>query len=308
MNDVGARTSRSAAEASSVGARPGPAGGRSASADADEQDRDALEEERSFLLRSLDDLDAERADGNVDDETYARLHADYTARAARVLHQLDGDAGATVADAPPVSTRRRVLTVAGIVAFAVIAGIALAYGLGARLPGETITGNSAANRPVSAKAAAAARVRALRAEVRAEPTDVAARLALAQAYLGSQNGRAALAQYQEAAKLDPTNPEPFAYSGWLIRLQGFPDQGLTLIDKAISIRPDYPDARFFKGVILFRDKSQPDAAIAEFQRYLVAAPDSPLAPQVRQLLAQAVEAGTSGSSTSTTAPPTTTRP
>ena len=34
---------------------------------------------------------AERADGNIDDETYARLHADYTARAARVIHRLDGD-------------------------------------------------------------------------------------------------------------------------------------------------------------------------------------------------------------------------
>ena len=126
--------------------------------------------------------------------------------------------------------------------------------------------------------------------------------------MGTQNGAGALAQFQAAARLDPKNPEPFAYSGWLVRLQGFPDQGLTLIDKAITLDPDYPDARFFKGVILFRDKSQPDAAIAEFQQYLVAAPDSPLAPQVRQLLAQAVEAGTSGSSTSTTTPPTTSSP
>jgi len=66
---------------------------------------------------------------------------------------------------------------------------------------------------------------------------------------------------------------------------------------------DYPDARFFRGVILLRDKSQPDAAIGEFQRYLVAAPDSPLAPQVRQLLAQAVEAGSPGSTTSTPTTP-----
>src|SRR4029078_13531278 len=88
----------------------------------------------------------------------------------------------------------------------------------------------------------------------------------------------ALPQSQAAPRLDPSNPEPFAYSGWLIRLQGFPDQGLTLIDKAIQLNPAYPDPRFFKGLILFRDKKQPDAAIAEFQQYLVAAPDSPLAP------------------------------
>ena len=194
------------------------------------------------------------------------------------------------------------LTATGIVVFAVVAGIVLAYGLGARLPGQTITGNQSVGTQPSAKAQLAR----LRAAVKARPDDVAARLALAQALMGSQDGGGALTQFREAARLDPTNPQPFAYSGWLVRLQGFPDQGLTLIDKAIQLNPDYPDARFFRGIILFRDKKQPDAAIPEFQRYLVAAPDSPLAPQVRQLLAQAVEAGTSGSSTSSTTTPTTT--
>jgi cytochrome c-type biogenesis protein CcmH/NrfG len=268
-------------------------------------DRDVLEEERRFLLRSLDDLDAERAEGNVDPDTYARLHADYTARAARVIHQLDGDSVAPMVEAPAVSPRRRILTVLGIVAFAVVAGVALAYGLGARLPGQTITGNQSA---ASAQATAKAEVARLRAAAEARPNDVTAHLALARALMGTQDGAGALRQFRTAAQLDPTNPEPFAYSGWLVRLQGFPDQGLSLIDKAIELGPDYPDARFFKGVILFRDKSQPDAAIAEFQRYLVAAPDSPLAPQVRQLLAQAVEAGTAGSSTSTTSTPTTSSP
>jgi cytochrome c-type biogenesis protein CcmH/NrfG len=259
-------------------------------------EREALEEEREFLLRSLDDLDAERAEGNVDDETYARLHADYTARAARVIHRLDGDPVAALTDAPPVSTRRRVLAVTAIVVFAVVAGVALAYGLGARLPGQTITGNQSASTQQSARTQLAE----LRRTVKAHPDDAAARLELAQALMGAQDGAGALRQFREAARLDPTNPVPFAYSGWLIRLQGFPDQGSTLIDKAISLDPSYPDARFFKGVILFRDQAQPEAAIAQFQRYLVAAPDSPLAPQVRQLLAQAVEAGTSGSTTSTT--------
>ena len=45
----------------------------------------AQEEEREFLLRSLDDLDAERAAGNIDDETYAA--------AARRLHRPRRDRG-----------------------------------------------------------------------------------------------------------------------------------------------------------------------------------------------------------------------
>ena len=52
-------------------------------------DRDALEAERDFLLRSIDDLEAERAAGNVDDGTYRELHDDYTARAAAVIRSLD---------------------------------------------------------------------------------------------------------------------------------------------------------------------------------------------------------------------------
>ena len=49
----------------------------------------SLEAERDFLLRSLDDLDAERDAGNIDDATYQSLHDDYTARAASVIRSLD---------------------------------------------------------------------------------------------------------------------------------------------------------------------------------------------------------------------------
>ena len=265
-------------------------------------DRDAREDERRFLLRSLDDLDAEHAEGNVDDVTYELLHADYTARAARVLHQLDGDTDNVelAADQPSPRTGRRVLVGAAVVAFATVASVALAYGLGARLPGQTITGRqSDASSPSAASTAA---LRSLRAAVKTNPNDAAAHLALARGLMGARDLPDALTEFGAAARLDPTNAEPFAYSGWLIRLQGFPDQALTVLDKAIAVNPEYPDARAFKGIILLRDKHDPEGAIAQFQRYLVRAPDSPLANQVRVLLAQAVEAGRSASTTTTTTP------
>lgn len=267
---------------------------------ADATDREVLDDEREFLLRSLDDLDAEHADGNIDDETYVRLRDDYTARAARVFHQLDGDA--TEAEiTPPVRVGRRLLVGGAVITFATLAAVALAYGLGARLPGQTITGRQSETR---SQKSAAAGVKTLRAAVKANPNDPAAHLALARALMGVQNPTDALIEFGEAARLDPTNPEPFTYSGWLIRLQGFPDQALTLLDKAIEVDPQYADARAFKGIILFRDKHDPEAAIAQFQRYLVRAPDSPLAGQVRTLLAQAVEAGrTSTTSTTSTSTP-----
>ena len=44
-----------------------------------------LEEERSFLLSSLRDLEREREAGDIDELDYAALHNGYTQRAAEVI-------------------------------------------------------------------------------------------------------------------------------------------------------------------------------------------------------------------------------
>ena len=49
----------------------------------------ALEEQRDFLLRSLDDLEREHDAGDVDDNDYLALEDDYTARAARVIRAIE---------------------------------------------------------------------------------------------------------------------------------------------------------------------------------------------------------------------------
>ena len=65
--------------------------------------RDRYEDERSFLLRSLADLEAERADGNIDDDTYRLLHDDYTARAAALIRARDLGVESPADEAPPTS-------------------------------------------------------------------------------------------------------------------------------------------------------------------------------------------------------------
>jgi tetratricopeptide (TPR) repeat protein len=137
--------------------------------------------------------------------------------------------------------------------------------------------------------------------VEANPQDAETRLALARFQLGRRDLAGALESFRAAAGLMPTNAEPFAYSGWIIRLQGFPDQALQLLDKAVQVDPSYPDAHFFRGYVLLNDMKAPARAIPEFQHYLVAAPDTPLSDQVRSLLAQAVEA-TKTPTTTTTKP------
>ncbi|HEY7438115.1 MAG TPA: tetratricopeptide repeat protein [Acidimicrobiia bacterium] len=243
------------------------------------------EEERDFLLRSLDDLERERAAGAIDDATYERLHDDYTARAAAAVRSLRDGVDATP-ETPGTSARRRGLVIGGLVAFALVASIALAYGVGARLPGQTVTGGVPVQKPVSNQQ----REASLRAAVTKAPKNVDAHLNLARFYASESKFPDALHEFEAAATLAPNDPEPFAYSGWVLVIEGAPDQGLELVDKALTIDPNYADARFFRGTILLRDKNDPGDSIGEFQRYLVAQPQGPFADVVRQLLAEAVKA------------------
>jgi len=56
-------------------------------------DRESLEQERQFLLRSLADLDAEFAAGDIEEDDYHSLTDDYTARTAAVLKAIEAVEG-----------------------------------------------------------------------------------------------------------------------------------------------------------------------------------------------------------------------
>jgi tetratricopeptide (TPR) repeat protein len=260
------------------------------------EEHESLEAERDFLLRSLDDLEANHDAGDMDDETYERLRADYTARAAAVIRTLR-DGVDSRPDTPRPSRRRRVAVVSGLVAFAVAASVALAAGLGARLPGQTVTGNTQSKAGDSREAG-------FKAAVQARPNDPQAHLAYARYLLAAQNYAEAIKQYDATARLDPKNAEARAYGAWIVFLADLPDEALTRVDAAIAADPRYPDAHFFKGMILFRGKSQPCPAKGEFQQYLAVANQSDLAPQVESVLAEAVKACPDPATTPSTSPTT----
>jgi len=252
----------------------------------------SLESERDFLLRSIRDLDAERDAGNLDDERYRALKDDYTARAAAVLRSIEAGRDARPAP-PPVPRKRRLLTGGAIVAFVVVAALALAAAAGRRHPGETVTGNaqSASNRRA-----------ALERQVKDHPDDPTAHLVFARYLVESQEWSEAVKQYLTAAKLDPKNPEANAYAGWMLfqvaqSPNGDPktttelmDGALARLDAAVAASEDYPDAHFFRGMVQFRGKNNPKAAVPDFERYLALVPNGPLNEQVKNLLDQARQA------------------
>jgi len=239
-----------------------------------------LEEERDFLLGSLTDLEAERAAGDVDDDDYASLRDGYTARAAAVLRALDrrrvereiGPA-AEVAEAagpagPPGEVRggrrwRRPAVVAGVVAFAVAAGLLVAHSAGQRLPGQTVTGNV--------------------------PGDKEQAL-LTTASVDASKGDAidAIKAYDQVLSTDPTNVEALAYKGWLLALAGAQASNTQLIDAGMAsiqlserVDPSYPDAHFFGGMIDLQDRKDPTDAVTEFETYLADHPPSDMLPEVQ---------------------------
>lgn len=249
-----------------------------------------LEDERDFLLRSLDDLESERTEGNIDPDDYRRLHDDYTARAAAVLRSIRDGVDARP-EPPPASTRRRVFTIGGIAVFALVAAVLLGGALGERLPGQTATGNQqlgAGGDPAGASPAerADADLETLQTAVGDDPDDVEARLAYADALLADGQAAEALRQYDAAVELDPSNARARASGGFVVFQAGLVEDALERLDAAEAADPAYPDTHFLRGIVLLRGQGDRDAAEAAFTHYLEVAPDGPYAADVEVILEQ----------------------
>jgi cytochrome c-type biogenesis protein CcmH/NrfG len=260
----------------------------------DPEETSELERERDFLLKSLDDLETERAAGNIDDASYTELHDDYTARAAATIRALRDGVDARPA-APAVAWRRRGPVIAGIVAFAALAAVTLAAALGARLPGQTSSGNA----PEAVTSGGERRAR-LQEAVADRPDDAQPRLALARYLEESGDTVESLKQYDRAVEIAPDNVEALANAGRLRFIvagqvpspeaqQQLVTGARTLLDRAVQADPDNADAHFYRAVLLLDGFGEVDGAISEFQRYLVLAPDGRFATQARNALAMTLE-------------------
>lgn len=176
-----------------------------------EERRRELEDQRATLLRSIEDLDAERAVGDITDDDYRVLRDRYVARAAAVLRALEHDSG----EVPPVSAagglpaspqlsaaegptpvrrrRRRILLWGAVALFASAAVVLVTAELTTRLPGQTATGTITLSRAQQQQRT------------------------LAQAQVLETEGKdaQALTLYHQVLQQDPTQEQALAESGWL---------------------------------------------------------------------------------------------
>ena len=182
--------------------------------------------------------------------------------------------------------RRRSLTITLVVAFAVIAlaGGSVVFFAGERAPGEPVTGSLSG--------------------ATSSPSSSSDRLAEALAL--ETDGRAvdALKLYDQILEEEPDNVEALAYRGWLLKRAGLPDKAMESLDRAVAADPTFPDAHFFRGMVLYQDRDDPAGAVAEFEAFLANNPPPDFVGGVQEVLAQAqAAAAAKAAATPPPAPP-----
>ncbi|KAA0232907.1 MAG: hypothetical protein JJLCMIEE_03528 [Acidimicrobiales bacterium] len=203
-----------------------------------------LEEERDHLLRSIEDLDAEFAAGDLDEADYRQIRDDYTARAATVLRAIDETERSRVEEIAVEGTARRsprglVVTIAVIVIFVAIAAVLVLRASSDREAGEEAavsTGDTTTDALVECRDLAMSR-----------PED-------------------AIACYDEILTEEPDDVAALTYKGWAQIQAGDVEAGLALIDEAVALDGSYPDAHVFRAIVLAQ-RGEFEAAQSELDAF-----------------------------------------
>jgi cytochrome c-type biogenesis protein CcmH/NrfG len=119
-----------------------------------------------------------------------------------------------------------------------------------------------------------------------DPNDSELLAKIAHAYMAAQQFQAAQQYYEKSIaakpKVDTLNELAFVY----VKL-GDLDRGIATLNQALAIAPKNPQVLFNLGYFEWKGKADPKAAIAAWEAFLKADPNSPKKPEVEQMLAQA---------------------
>jgi hypothetical protein len=241
--------------------------------------RGELEDERTFLLRSLEDLDREHEVGDLSDEDHATLRDGYIARTAEVLRSLDGSAPSGAVTTAPASgarpasgrpkggklgTRRRTrYVVIGAVAVVIVAAfLSVVVHVGPRLPGESVTGS-----------------------ITLTPAQqLQQNLADAETLENQGNAAGAVQMYGTVLHQDPHQEQALAEVGWLEYQAGAQARDSHLLSlgqeeeqRATTLNPGDYAPHLYLGTMLVAE-GKPGPAVTQYQHFLA---DHPPEAQVR---------------------------
>ncbi|HLN42767.1 MAG TPA: hypothetical protein VK215_09955 [Acidimicrobiales bacterium] len=258
--------------------------------------RAELYDERSFLLDSLEDLERERAAGDLSDVDYEVLRDRYARRAAEVLRALDHDddadlrgTGARVPGAEPEwrpevtpdaasppprrrRRRRRTLLVLGLLALAAAVAVTLVVARsGTRLPGETETGSVDLSR--------AAQLR--RTDAQAETLEA------------SGDAAGAVRLFDQVLAEDPVDPDALTQLGWLEFEAGAAAHDAAVLEKAqqleesaLRVAPGAYAPHLYLGSMLLAEGDD-SGAVGQYRQFLADGPPQGEVRAARQFIDEA---------------------
>jgi tetratricopeptide (TPR) repeat protein len=108
-----------------------------------------------------------------------------------------------------------------------------------------------------------------------DPRNLAATIALGNAYYDAGQWKEAIRYYEQALTLDPHNADVISDMGTSFRNLGMPDRALLQYQKALEIEPGHQNALFNIGIVNAYDKKDYAAAIRVWERLLHVAPKHP---------------------------------
>ena len=250
------------------------------------EERIGLADERGFLLASLEDLERERAAGDLTEADYLALRTSYERRVVDVLSTLaDGsvsEEGAPAAGSPrrrEGSERRRwarrALSVAAVAAVALGTGFMVDGSAGNRLPTQAITGSL--------------------------PPAIGNELIDAQDALVQGNELQALKLFQAVLNAQSDEPEALAYWGWIVASSGAASgnksllaRGIASMEAAVRADPTYSSTYLLLGLTHLAS-GDPKAAVAELRHFLALGPPAADARAAKAALAKAEKEAASSS-------------
>lgn len=233
-----------------------------------------LEDEREFLVASLEDAEREHEAGDLSDDDYAVLTRRDRTRLDEVTGLLTAHDEDEANEAKEVATngasprgaatgqrsRRPLVLVLAGTALVLIGAVVLVIRLTSdRLPGQTATG--------SVQLSQAQRINQ--------------ELGQADALLSANDVTDAAKLYSQVLQLDPHDPPALAQLGWLTYEQGVVGSdtksvtaGRDLVEEAIAADGSFGPAHLYDGVILLDTDHNAAGAVAQFEKFLAEHPSA----------------------------------
>jgi hypothetical protein len=253
------------------------------------EDRWYLDDEREFLVRSLEDAEREHDAGDLSDEDYRTLLRRDRGRLREVQAALDrfgpaeaavdetrdedvsGSVRASSAGSLAGMARWRVIgIVASCVLIVVGVVILVVHATTTRLPGEASSGSV----------------------TQSQAQLIEQQLGEAQTLRDQNESLAALVLYNTVLSEDPTDPDALANAGWLQWKSGFAAHSAKVIrtgrrevEQAVRVAPTNYEAHLYLGVILINQDDDAAGAQRQFAAFLSEDPPALIVHQEASLIA-----------------------